>query len=554
MRSLLRPSRSTAIAPQLLQEHLREGAAVREATIARFISLAAACCVVSTLCFGPLLGWPHAFGVAGVTAVYALYYAAIHHHLKTAEPSPALPWINVGVESSVLGSMFLLDIVFANAELALANPILIIAGSLIVLSALRSDRRLPMFAAGVAATELLLLYAFVAYPRLPRPVPLMISPPLIVLRALYLLLSGWVARLVANQFLKKAEEALHAIRQQELLGRYFLHERLGLGGMAEVFRATYSPEGGIEKTVALKRILPAYAEDPQFITLFRREAELGSLLQHPNIVQVLDVGRLENTHFIAMEFVDGMSLRDLLKEHGPLPLAAVTYLGAELAAALDYVHRRTARDGTPLNLVHRDINPPNILLSRIGEVKLSDFGIARAVTHAPVTQLGNVRGKAEYMAPEQLRGASIDGRADLFALGLTLHEALTGFRVLQGLEAAEALHKAHEEIAPPSRLRPEVPPALDALVLALLQPAPEQRPQRGQDLEELLRALPEPMAPYPRGQMALAHAIRAVLARRTASVPATPGPGTPALRAERDESREVTAIVRTGGDSSSRRS
>jgi serine/threonine-protein kinase len=505
----------------LLKEHLRQGAAAREASIARFISLAAACCVVSSLSFGPLIGWPFAVCVAGVTAAYSLYYGVVHRVLRHTEPTSELTsrlsWVNVCLENSIYGIMFLLDVHFAGAEQALANPIVIIAAATIVISAIRSDPRLPLLAAGITAVELLLLYAFVAYPRLPSPVPLMLSPPLILLRGMYLLLTGWLAQVIARQFRGMAEEALRSIRQQELLGRYFLHERIGTGGMAEVFRATYSPEGGIEKTVAVKRILPAYAEDPQFITLFRREAELGSLLQHPNIVQVLDVGRLEDTHFIAMEYVDGLSLRQLLKDYGPLPPHAVAYVGAELAAALDYAHRRTSRDGAPLNLIHRDINPPNVLLSRIGDVKLSDFGIARAITHAPVTRLGQVRGKSDYMAPEQLMGASIDGRVDLFALGLTLHEALTGQRVLQGIEEEprSSLRAILAELPPPSALRPELPSALDAVVMSLLQFRPEDRPQRGGEVEERLRALPAPLAPHPHGQAALAHAIRDVLARRS---------------------------------------
>jgi serine/threonine protein kinase len=145
-----------------------------------------------------------------------------------------------------------------------------------------------------------------------------------------------------------------------------LHERIGSGGMAEVYRATYSPEGGFEKQVALKRILPSYADDAEFVSLFRREAELCSTLHHPNIVQVFDLGH-GNTYFLAMEFVDGLPLSTVLRglNWQGLPLGAVAFLGAELAAALDYLHRRTGRFGEPLHLIHRDVNPPNVLISRI---------------------------------------------------------------------------------------------------------------------------------------------------------------------------------------------
>ncbi|QSQ19153.1 serine/threonine protein kinase [Pyxidicoccus parkwayensis] len=539
------PPRSTPIAPQLLQEHLRRGAASREVTLARFISRVATACVFSTLCFGPLLGWPHTTAIIAVIAGYALYYAWVHRRLQKTEPTAALPWFHVALESSLVGILFLVDLFFAGPEMALGAPNYIIAAAAIVASALRSDARLPLFAAVVTAVELVLLYVLLAYPRLPTPIPLMLSPPMLVLRALYIVVVGWLARLIAGQFRGMAEEALRAIRQQELLGRYFLHERLGAGGMAEVFRATYSPEGGIEKTVAVKRILPAYAEDEQFIALFRREAELGAILQHPNIVQVLDVGRLDDTHFIAMEYVDGLSLRQLIKEHGPLPVAAVTYLGAELAAALDYLHRRTSREGVPLNLVHRDINPPNVLLSRIGDVKLSDFGIARAVTHSPVTHLGQVRGKADYMAPEQLLGGVLDGRADLFALGLTMHEALTGRRILHGMEheTRAALMDAVKGLPPPSALRREVPPEVDAIIMALLQAQPRERPQRGNHVDDLLRALPAPVAPYPYGQSKLAQAIRDVLARRAGDT-TTPVTRPVPVEAHEEDGRGLDATTR----------
>jgi serine/threonine protein kinase len=132
---------------------------------------------------------------------------------------------------------------------------------------------------------------------------------------------------------------------------------------------------------------------------------------------------------MVMEHIEELSLRELLKSHRPLPPTVVAYIGAELGEALDYVHRRTSREGLPLNLVHRDVKPPNILLSRIGEVKLGDFGVARAAIHVRLTQADRVCGKLGYLAPEQARGEPFDGRANLFALGLALHEALTGRRV-----------------------------------------------------------------------------------------------------------------------------
>jgi serine/threonine-protein kinase len=516
-----RPGSAAPVGPQLLAEHLRADAAAREATVARFISRAAGVFTASTLGLGPLIGWPRSLSVALLCASFALYYGVLHRRLRQGWFHPAILWVNVGLETSTGAYLFVCDVLFGTAEQALGNPMAVLWSAFILLAALRAKRSLALFAGGLVAAETVLLYFLLAWPRLVEPIPLMFTPPLVVLRAVYYFTTGWMAALVAGYLTHKAEEALHAIRAKELLGKYFLHERLGVGGMAEVFRATYSPEGGFEKVVAIKRILPAYAEDEDFVTLFRREAELGSLLNHSNIVQVLDVGRFGDTFFMALEHIEGVSLRELLKSQGPLPPAVVAYLGAELGEALDYVHRRTSREGLPLNLVHRDVNPPNILLSRIGEVKLGDFGVARAAIHVRLTQADRVRGKLGYLAPEQARGASFDGRADLFALGLTLHEALTGRRVFPDDTVSDTVRGAPPPfLVPPSVLRPDVPPVLDAAIMELLQWRVEDRTPRGHPLREQLCALTGEHAPYPHGQRELARLVQEAMARRGDRAPA----------------------------------
>jgi hypothetical protein len=212
--------------------------------------------------------------------------------------------------------------------------------------------------------------------------------------------------LVGASVVGRIRALVHAARKKDLVGKYILGERLGAGGMAEVFLATYSPEGGFERTVAVKRILPSYAEQPESIALFRREAELGAGLAHPNVVQVLDFGADGDTWFIAMEFVDGLPLSRLLtharRAGTPLPLAACVYVIEQLAQALDYIHTRSSATGSPLQLVHRDVNPPNVLVSRLGEVKLNDFGVARAAGKEQLTEAGMLRGKVGYAAPEHL--------------------------------------------------------------------------------------------------------------------------------------------------------
>ncbi len=501
------------VSSQLLAEHLRADAAAREASVARFNSRVALFFLFCALGLAPLLGWPRALSIAACCAVYALYYGALSRILVRGWFHPAICWFNVCLETGAGAWLFVFDIIYADAEQALSNPAAVLWSTLIVLAALRSKRYLALFAGGLVAAQMLLLYFFVALPRLAQPVPVMFAPALMVKRYVYNFITGGMAAMLASHLTTKAEEALHAIRAKDLLGKYFLHERLGVGGMAEVFRATSSPEGGFEKVVAIKRILPAYAEDEDFVTLFRREAELGSLLNHPNIIQVLDVGRFADTYFMAMEHIEGVTLRELIKLHGPLPPSVVAYLGSELGEALDYVHRRTSSDGQPLNLVHRDVNPPNILLSRIGEVKLGDFGVARAAIHVRLTEADRVRGKLGYMAPEQTRGESFDGRADLFALGLTLHEALTGRRVFQGDDISERVkHTPPTSLVPPSASRPDVPPVLDAAIMELLKWSWAERTSRGHRLREQLRAMGGSVAPYPHGQEALARLVQEALA------------------------------------------
>ena len=406
---MAQPPRSDTLAPvgtQLLAEHLRADAAAREASVTWFNS---GVCFFFLLCAvgqGPQIGWPRALAIIGSCAVYGVYYGWLSRVLRRGWFHPAILWVNVCLETGAGVWLFAYDILFADAEQALSNPAAVLWSTLIVLAALRS-KRLALFAGCLVAAEMLLLYFFVALPRLSAPVPVMFSPPLMVQRAVYYFITGGMAAMVASHLTRKAEEALRAIRAKDVLGKYFLHERLGVGGMAEVFRATYSPEGGFEKVVAIKRILPAYAEDEEFVDLFRREAELGSLLNHPNIIQVLDVGRLRRTPTSwPWSTSRACPCASCSTRYGSrCHRRVVAYLGAELGEALAYVHRRTRAQGRAARLVHRDVNPPNILLSRIGEVKLGDFGVARAANHARLTQADRVRGKLGYLAPEQA-GAS----------------------------------------------------------------------------------------------------------------------------------------------------
>ncbi|QRK09805.1 serine/threonine protein kinase [Archangium violaceum] len=508
---------------RLLQEYLDQDVVPREMAIARFMrGMMVLGCTASLLLMG-VIGQGLSLSLAGLTGGLCIYYALMLRTLQQGGFHPAIQWVDSAITVSIPAVACATDVYFHGAEYALTTPPALAWGALIVVCALRAGKALAYAAAALAAVEYMALFLLVIQPRLP-PEPLStLTFPMVLLRCVFLFAYGPLAATLAGLIVSKAEDALRAIREKDVMGKYFLHERLGAGGMAEVFRATYSPEGGFEKQVAVKRILPAYADNEEFLAMFRREAELGSLLIHPNIVQVLDLGRHQGTVFLAMEFVDGMPLSSLLRRLPArrLPPSAVAFLGAEVASALAYMHGRTGPRGEPLGLVHRDLNPPNILLSRIGEVKLSDFGIARAANQLSLTQAQTVRGKAGYMAPEQAYGQALDGRTDLFALGLTLHEALTGERVLQGdSEAALMVAATRQELLPPSHFVPGISPALDAIIMGLLVHDRERRTPSGEVLQQQFLSLTGAEAPHPHGRRQLVDAMRLVMTQP--SVPVQP--------------------------------
>jgi eukaryotic-like serine/threonine-protein kinase len=277
----------------------------------------------------------------------------------------------------------------------------------------------------------------------------------------------------------------------ERFGKYELERRLAFGGMAEIFVAALHGEKGFAKRVVLKRILPQFGADPSFVSMFIDEAVLAARLTHPNVVQVYDFGEVDGVFYIAMELVDGADLRRLLRsaaeKHRALSAAEVAAIGEGLCRALSYAHAAAADDGRPLGLVHRDVSPHNVMLSRSGEAKLMDFGIAKAEARATRTATGTIKGKVAYMAPEQAGGKEIDKRADQFALGLVLWECLTGVRLFQGDSDLELLRIVLAcDTRPPSTLRPDVPEALERVIMRALSPDADGRYP---DLAEMEREL-----------------------------------------------------------------
>ncbi len=264
-------------------------------------------------------------------------------------------------------------------------------------------------------------------------------------------------------------------------GQYEIIERIAAGGMAELSKARRSGVEGFQKIVAIKKILPHLADNDEFITMFADEAKLAAQLNHPNIVHIFDLGKIEaGGYFIAMEYVDGRDLRSLLqsaREFGtPLPVPLAVYIASKIAAALDYAHRRRDGEGRELNVVHRDVSPPNILISYEGDIKLCDFGIAKAASKASQTQSGALKGKVQYMSPEQAWGRPIDRRSDIFSLGCVLFEMLTEEKLFRGDTDLSVLEKVRAaNVVVPSTLNPEVPRGLDAIVAKALAREPEER-------------------------------------------------------------------------------
>ena len=259
-------------------------------------------------------------------------------------------------------------------------------------------------------------------------------------------------------------------------GKYFLLDKVAVGGMAEIFRAKSFGHSGFEKTVVIKRILSQFASNEDFVEMFIDEAKLSVELTHPNIVQIYDFGKIENSFFIAMESVQGKDLRSILRrqaERGEyMPFEVSAFIAHEMACGLDFAHKKTDHIGLPLNIVHRDISPSNVLISYGGHVKVVDFGIAKAESASDGTESGVLKGKFQYMSPEQAMAAPVDHRSDIFSLGICMWEMLTGNRLFKrntGLESLEAVRAG--EVPLPTSYNPSVPPELEEICMRALAPA-----------------------------------------------------------------------------------
>ncbi len=328
-------------------------------------------------------------------------------------------------------------------------------------------------------------------------------------------------------------------------GPYELVRQLGVGGMAEVYVARARSVAGFEKVVALKTIHSRLSSDPEFTQLLVDEANITAQLSHRNIVQVIDLGQIDGTHYIAMEYVDGLDLGRLLtaaKERKMLLSPRVAaYVCREVADGLEHAHKKSGADGKPLRIVHRDISPPNVLVSTAGEVKITDFGIAKASLRASKTAAGVVKGKYAYMSPEQAKALAVDHRADIFSLGCVLYELATGKAVYPDMTLPVLLDRVARAVSEaPERLRPGLPPKLVEVIKKCLAAKPEDRFQSARQVADALTDVLFSMPPNPDAELA---AVLAELSGNpsTPSIPPVAG-GLSILDDDFDDSTQIESM------------
>ena len=257
-------------------------------------------------------------------------------------------------------------------------------------------------------------------------------------------------------------------------GSYYLLERIAVGGMAEIFKAKQIGVRGFEKILVIKKILQHLSEDPEFVEMFEDEAKIAAQLNQANIVQIYELGETEGTLYITMEYVDGKNMRDITRAASGksihLAVDQCVMMMSEILKGLDYAHRKCDSAGHPLSIVHRDMSPQNVIVSYDGEIKILDFGIAKAASKASRTEAGVLKGKFSYMSPEQAAGKIITQVSDVYACGVMLHELLTSERLFRAKTDMETLNRVKEgHVEPPSQKNPNVPPELDAIVMKALQ-------------------------------------------------------------------------------------
>ncbi len=281
-------------------------------------------------------------------------------------------------------------------------------------------------------------------------------------------------------------------RSKIVFDKYEVQEPLGRGGMAEVYRAISVGAAGFQRPVVLKRILPHLAANRHFVDMFVKEASIAASLDHPNIVQVFDLGEDQGDLFMIMEYVPGTTLGNVMQHYSDLgksvPHQLVAYVAVDVCKALECAHNHLDGDGDLDPFIHRDVSPQNVLISLSGTVKLADFGLAMALGDVRVTMPGVIKGKLGYVSPEQAAGErELDTRADLFSLGVVMYEAMAGRRLFIGASAADTIRRVKNVVVTPlSQVNPQVPPVLEELIHRLLARDPDERPDSARDVRQTL--------------------------------------------------------------------
>ncbi|MFN0064069.1 MAG: serine/threonine protein kinase [Myxococcaceae bacterium] len=271
-------------------------------------------------------------------------------------------------------------------------------------------------------------------------------------------------------------------------GKYTLIDRLAVGGMAEIFLAVHAGMAGFQKIVVIKRIRPHLSKETNFVQMFLNEAKLAAQLNHPNIVQIYDLGRIGPSYFIAMEHLFGRDMRRIIpKAEGqniPFPMVYALKIASSVCEGLYCAHQKTDLLGNPLNIVHRDVTPENIFVSFDGTVKILDFGIAKAANRTDQTRAGEIKGKLSYMSPEQAMGRPLDRRSDVFSLGVVLYEWLTGFKLFTGDSEVAILRSITEgKIYAPSYFKADIPEGVERILMRALQKDPAARYQTAWEMQ-----------------------------------------------------------------------
>lgn len=350
-------------------------------------------------------------------------------------------------------------------------------------------------------------------------------------------------------------------------GKYQLLERVAVGGMAELFLGKITGDQGFEKLVAIKCILPQFCAQPEVVDAFIDEAKLAAFLQHENIVQIYDFGCMGDRYFMAMEYLFGKDLRQIIDRCGqgnpPLTLDHALQIVLRVCSGLEYAHNLTDYKGQALHMVHRDVSPQNIFISYSGLVKILDFGVAKAAGRSSSTQSGVIKGKAAYMSPEQATGKTVDKRSDIFALGILLYELVTGKRMFHG-EPLQVLEKVRlARYVPTESLAPGLSPGLYRIIDRALARRPEDRyPDCGEmhtDLEDCIKELPERSDTRRLGRFVRAHfekemhsedrALKKMMPHAHTSIPEA----TPAGGLEGRAASDLTVTMMTAANAADRK-